>query len=128
MARILHAREDHITKSTTVHQECTTKTPAEPLRRGRALSFRLMRKTAYTIPQMGVVVCRLWRISPRGTAVPYAPQYALELAGLGQRRMRSVGKDLRRAEEIAALLEKHTVTPCSLFDVLEDLTEEGENP
>ena len=87
-----------------------------------------MKKTHYSVPQTGVVVCRLWRILPRGADPLASPRYAVDVSGLGQRRMRIVGESLRRAEEIAALLEKHTVTPCSLFDVLEDLTEEGENP
>lgn len=77
---------------------------------------------------MGVVTCRLWRILPRDAHKDASPQYAVELAGLGQRRMHPVGSDLRRAEAIVSLLARHTVTPCTLRDVLEDLEEDGDDP
>ena len=121
-------REDIITKDTTSHHESTTQGPDDsPHREPSAthtLSFRLIQEASYPIPQVGAVACRLWRVVPRSASSRPSPQYAIELCGMGQRRMRLIGRDPLRAREIAALLVRHRVTPCTLFDVLEDLAEE----
>jgi hypothetical protein len=121
-------REDIITKSTTSHHETTTQgredSPHKESAATHTLSFRLIQEASYPIPQVGVVACRLWRVLPRSASSRPSPQYAIELCGIGQRRMRLIGRDPLRAREIAALLVRHRVTPCTLFDILEDLMDE----
>ena len=119
------------TKSTTVDHRRTTCGQDVPCSRGSGtpftLSFRLMRRIDYSIPQMGVVVCRLWRILPRRGDTGMPPFYGVELAFAGQRRVRSVGRDASRAAAIMDLLVRNTVTPCTLGDVLEDLLEDSDD-
>ena len=74
---------------------------------------------------MGVVACRLWRIVPKRNDHSLPCHYALELSARGQRHMQSVGQNLREAIAIMDLLVRNTVTPCTLKDVLEDLTEDS---
>ena len=94
------------------------KVRAEPPFSHRIL--RLLDQRRYEIPGWGFVVCRLWRIesgSPRGGSIVFA----VELCGLGNRRLCTVGDDGARARRIFDLLVEHTVTPFGLRDVLEEL-------
>ena len=84
------------------------------------LSLRLLRKARYNIPAHGPVTCRLWRMH---TSHPASPRtlYAVELEGLGSRRLRILGPDRLQALSVFRLLVKGTVTPCALADVLAEI-------
>jgi hypothetical protein len=49
--------------------------------------------------------------------------YAVEMGGMGERRLCLIGREEATARRIVALLVRHTVTPCGLRDVLEELIE-----
>lgn len=84
------------------------------------LTLHKISESRYRISDLGWVVCRLWRLdNPPESQRPSG--YAVELRGLGSRRFRLIGGDVLRARRIFALLVRHTVTPCALCDVLEEL-------
>lgn len=91
----------------------------EPPNRPR-LTFRKITEQWYDIPGHGRVLCRLWRMvaSP---ADNHPVVYAVEMRGLGSRRMYTVGTEERSACRIHAMLVRNTVTPCGLRDVLDEL-------
>lgn len=88
------------------------------------LTMTLLRETAYPIPDWDEVAARLWRMEPDPRRVEAQPTYAVEMRGQGLARTYCIGQDASRAEEIFELLTRHTVTPCALLDVLEELMEE----
>lgn len=92
------------------------------------LTMTLLRETAYPIPDWDEVAARLWRMEPDPRRIEAQPTYAVEMRGQGLARMYRVGQDAARAEEIFELLVRHTVTPCALLDVLEELIEEDVTP
>lgn len=71
----------------------------------------------YIIPRHGSVEARLWQLSLPGGKY----RFAIELKGLGMRRFCLLEGDEPRARAILSLLAQHTVTPCALRDVLEEL-------
>ena len=87
--------------------------PAPPVPQ---LTLRLIRKALYPIPHHGPVTCRLWQMH----AADAPPLYAVDLQGLGTRRLCILGPDQTRAHAVFHLLVKGTVTPCALADVLEE--------
>ncbi len=91
----------------------------EPPSRAR-LTLHKISESRYAISDIGRVVCRLWRMdAPPASRRPSV--YAVELTGLGSRRLHVIDGDAMRARRIFALLVRHTVTPCALRDVLEEL-------
>ena len=91
----------------------------QPPPRARLILHKIS-ESRYRISDLGWVVCRLWRLdNPPESQRPSG--YAVELRGLGSRRFRLIGGDVLRARRIFALLVRHTVTPCGLCDVLEEL-------
>ena len=82
-----------------------------------------LRVCRYRIPAHGEVVCRLWRmtVSPTVRHNTVYPVYAVEMKGMGQRRMYTVGSEEAYARRLFELLVRHTVTPCALHDVLEEM-------
>lgn len=84
------------------------------------LTLRLIRKALYPIPRHGPVTCRLWRMRTPDPATPRT-LYAVDLQGLGTRRLHILGPDRARALAVFDLLVQGTVTPCALRDVLEEL-------
>jgi hypothetical protein len=88
----------------------------------------LMQTKAYTIPRNGPVVCRLWRMRgdpPLDETRAARVMYAVEMRGLGMRRMYCVGEDRDHAEWLFGMITRNTVTPCCLGEVLEDLAASG---
>ena len=85
------------------------------------LTVTLLRESVYHIPDLGDVTYRLWRMTPDPRYTSSRETYAVELRGLGMARMLRIGQDAPRASEIFELLVRHTVTPCALADVLEEL-------
>lgn len=106
---------------TTTHS--TPQSPDKERPTCSRLILRKLRVCRYRIPAHGEVVCRLWRMeaSPADRYPSAHPVYAVELRGMGQRRMLTVGTEEPRARRLFALLVRHTVTPCALLDVLEEL-------
>lgn len=88
------------------------------------LTMTLLRETTYPIPDWDEVAARLWRMEPDPRRVEAQPTYAVEMRGQGLARTYCIGQNAARAEEIFELLTRHTVTPCALLDVLEELLEE----
>ena len=81
------------------------------------LFLRKMTAYRYAIPGWGMVHARLWRMTSR-----YPPAvYAVELTGLGTRRLCVVGRDEAAARALLARLARHRVTPVGLVDLLEEL-------
>ena len=85
------------------------------------IRMRRLRTSRYAIPDCGWVTCVLWRLSFESDADARWPAYALSMAGLGSRRLVILGGDEARAHAVHALVTRHTVTPCALRDVLEEL-------
>lgn len=76
-------------------------------------------ESRYAVGNLGWVVCRLWRMD---TSLGGSPSsYAIELRGMGSCILRLIGGDKVRARRVFALVVRHTVTPCALRDVLEEL-------
>ena len=103
----------------------TMKHDSDPLRQTRPprLSLRPLAIRRYAVPGYGQILARLWRLSYPAVA-PNAPppiRYAIELHGLGYRRFCLLEGDEDRARAILDLVARHTVTPCALQDVLEEL-------
>ena len=93
----------------------------EPPIRARLILHK-MSESRYEIPGHGRVLCRLWRME--GTHPRLHPSvYAVEMGGMGERRFCLIGREEETARRIFALLVRHTVTPCGLRDVLEELIE-----
>lgn len=86
------------------------------------LTMHLLRQSMYTVGG-GMVIARLWRMSPDSSACSDRATYAVGLEGFGGRSLCRVGQDAARAEEVYMLLVRHTVTPCTLQDVMEDMAE-----
>lgn len=94
------------------------------------LLFRLVAVRRYTVSRCGGVEARLWRLRipappPSEDRSAHTPRreiaYAVELWGLGTRRVCLLEGDETYAREILDLLARNTVTPCALRDVLEEL-------
>ena len=82
------------------------------------LTLHPLQKIRYSIPRLGTVRGILWRME-----IPNAPAtYAIELKGMGYRRLRVIGRDPFAARKLFALLAKHTVTPFGLADVADEWT------
>ena len=103
---------------TTTHSTPRTIGDEPPIR--LRLTFHKITEQRYEIPGHGRVLCRLWRmeISPADNRPAV---YAVEMKGMGLRRMYTVGTEAVRARRLYALLVRNTVTPCGLRDVLEEL-------
>lgn len=83
------------------------------------LVLRKLEESRYRIPGHGKIVCRLWRMEASSANCPSV--YAVEMKGMGYSRMYTVGEDTAHAKRVYNLLVRHTVTPCALCDVLEEL-------
>ncbi len=94
----------------------TADEPPPPTR----LILRKLTEARYTIPGHGEIHCRLWCMEV-GAVVHRPPVYAVEMKNTGCSRMYVLGEDTVRAERIFRLLVRHTVTPCTLCDVLEEM-------
>lgn len=103
---------------TTTHSTSRAIQDEPPIR--PRLTFHKIAEQRYDIPGHGRVLCRLWRMeaSPADT---HPVVYAVEMRGLGSRRMYPVGTEERSARRLHAMLVRNTVTPCGLRDVLEEL-------
>lgn len=93
----------------------------EPPLRAR-LTLHKISESRYLIPEHGWVVCRLWRMEGNHPRL-HPSVYAVEMKGMGERRFCLIGREGISARRIFALLIRHTVTPCALRDVLEELVE-----
>lgn len=85
------------------------------------IRLRPLKTSRYTIPGVGCVMCTLWLLSFEPPSDARPPTHALGMKGLGYRRLVILGRDGKRARAVHALLVRHTVTPCALRDVLEEL-------
>lgn len=112
-------RKAHRRGSMTIMYSKAREIGDEPPIRSR-LTFRKITERRYEIPEHGRVLCRLWHveISPTDN---WPAVYAVEMKGLGLRRMYIIGNDAARARRLYAMLVRNTVTPCALRDVLEEL-------
>ena len=87
------------------------------------LTARLLQKRAYSIPAHGRVCCTLWLLIPSPHRADISSVYAVGMEGLGTRRLYRIGTDPSRATDLFELLVRNTVTPCTLGEILTDLSD-----
>ena len=83
-------------------------------------NMHCLRQAAYAIPDWGQVVCLLWEEIPPSEE-DTAESFVLDMQGPDSTARYRLDLSRARAEEIFTLLVRHTVTPCGLADVLEEL-------
>lgn len=88
------------------------------------LTARLLQRRAYSIPAHGRVHCSLWLLIPTPQRAGVSAVYAVGMEGFGARRLYRIGTDLARATALFELLVKNTVTPCTLGEILADLSDD----
>ena len=88
------------------------------------LTVRLLQRRTYSIPAHGRVSCSLWLLRPTPQRTDVSAVYALGMEGFGSRRLYRIGTDPTRAMTLFELLVRNTVTPCTLGEILADLSDE----
>ncbi len=87
----------------------------------RSLHLTALKKATYRVGH-GHVICTLYHTRCHSTAHPaLVPEYALGMRGSCGTCLYFLGADVAQAKAAFELVVKHTVTPCTLGDVLADL-------
>lgn len=86
-------------------------------------ALRAIRTATYTVGSV-VVTCRLYQCEG-GSPSRETEGYAIGMRACGQSYLYFLGWDARRAQRIYELMVSAAVSPCTLRDVLEDLTTAG---